>query len=146
MQKNNEQFFTRHQGPQPSKELLGKIMARIQNEKTLMRRRAILFAVVAVFSLVAFVPAFSAMRKEFTQSGLFEIAALLFSDPTVIRIAWNDFMLSILESLPVRSIVVVLATAFVFLSSLKLIVRDITAILASPLASASHHPHEYGHE
>ncbi len=100
-------------------------MIRIQQER---RRRAIFFSLGAIASIIALVPAFKAFWTDITQSGLTQILSLIFSDFTTIAVWWKDFAFSVLEVLPVLSLAALLASLFVFLGSIKYLVRDITAI------------------
>ncbi len=112
--------------------ILDRIMARIREERRLLvfKRRLMLYSIGAIGSFIALVPAFGAMWTELAQSGLAQFISLIFSDTGAVLAFWDVFVLSILESLPAFSIVVVLATLFVFLGSLKLLARDILAVLA----------------
>lgn len=115
----------------PPKDLLSKILNRIKEERLLViKRRIIFFSLGAVGSVFAFIPALSAARTEFDQSGIVQFFSLLFSNPSFISAFWEDFTLLILESLPVLSVAVILLTIFVFLGSLKFLVQDIMIVLA----------------
>ncbi len=112
--------------------LFDRIICRIREERRLLvfKRRLAFYSVGAIGSLIAFIPAFGAMWTELAQSGLAQFISLIFSDTRAVLAFWDVFTLSILESLPAFSIAVVFATLFIFLSSLKLLARDILAVLA----------------
>ncbi len=111
--------------------LFDRIICRIREERRLLvfKRRLAFYSVGAIGSLIAFIPAFGAMWTELAQSGLAQFISLIFSDTGAVFAFWDVFVLSILESLPALSIAVVFATLFIFLGSLKLLARDILAVL-----------------
>jgi len=112
--------------------LFDRIICRIREERriSVFRRRFAFYSAGAIGSFIAFIPAFNAMWTELAQSGLAHFISLIFSDTGTVLAFWDVFVLSILESLPAFSIAVVLAILFIFLGSLKLLARDILAVLA----------------
>lgn len=115
-----------HVIPEPPAGLLGRIMARIAEERhtASARRKAAWCGVALAGSVFALVPAFAALRSELGASGFGALASLLFSDPGVVATAFNDFALSLLESLPVSAAFVFTAALAVFFGSLKLFAQQ----------------------
>lgn len=132
MKRDREKLFTHFEFPEPPAGLFDRIMSRIREEQRLisLKRRVALFSIALAGSLVASVFAFGAVRAEFYQSGSAQFLSLVFSDSNILFVSWNDFALSILESLPALSIAAFLATAFVFLGSLRLLARNVAAVWA----------------
>lgn len=122
--------FHDFQTPEPPKDLFGKIMSRIRKEqRTSIRRRIIIFSIGLLGSLAAFIPVFQSARNAFAEFGFIQFFSLLFSDSEIIITYWRSFVLTLLESLPVMSIVALLAIILIFLESLKLLVKNITIFL-----------------
>ncbi len=116
---------------EPPEELFGKIMHRISKEQRLLRakRRIIIFSIGLFGSLLAFIPTFHMLRTGIIESGFIEFFSLLFSDSWVVMTYWQNFILTLLESIPSLSIAAFLTTVFVFLGSLKYLMRNIKMIL-----------------
>ena len=121
MRKDYEKLFTHLEPPEPPAGLLNKIMARIREEELLLsiRKRLILFSSVVLMSAGAFIPVINAFQAEFAQSGFSQFLSLIFSDFGSVMANWQDFGLTILESLPAMSLIALLTTALVFLWSSK---------------------------
>ncbi len=114
--------------PEPAKELLQKILSLIATEQKLNRLRwqIGLVSTVSVASVTALLPAIKMFYGDITSSGFARLFSLLFSDPRLIVAAWNDFALSILESMPVMSILLVSSILFLLLGALRILFKDIT--------------------
>lgn len=111
---------------EPPERLYLGILARIGREKRrLTLIRLAFFGVVAVASLVAVIPSFQYVAREFAQSGFYEYLFLVFSDSGVVLASWREFALSLAESLPITEITIFLVTIFVFLVSAKLAIKNI---------------------
>lgn len=133
IRKDYEKLFSRLKSPEPPEEIFDKIMHRIHRQERFLalRRRIIVFSLGLVGSLAAFIPAFSLMQQSLAESGFTQFSSLIFSDFGIVLTYWQNFALTLLESLPVLSIVAFLATIFIFLESLKFLVRDTKAIFAT---------------
>jgi hypothetical protein len=66
------------------------------------------------------IAAFRYALGSFAQSGFSTYASLLSSDGSILFLYWKEFTLSIIESLPLMSMTIFLATIFALLLSLKL--------------------------
>ncbi len=132
MDSGYEQLFSHLTPPEPPEGLLDRIIYRIREERRLsvFKKKLAFYSVGAIGSLIAFIPAFGAMRTELAHSGLAQLISLIFSDTGAVLKFWDVFTLSILESLPALSIALVFATLLIFLGSLKLLARNILAVLA----------------
>jgi hypothetical protein len=112
---------------EPPKDLFGRIMNRIRREQRLgrIKQRIVIFSVGAIASLAAVFPAFQMLKTELAASGFFTFSSLLFSDFAIVSAYWQNFALSLLESLPVMGLAAVLAAALAFFGSLKLLTGNI---------------------
>jgi len=84
------------------------------------RRRAaawkgLAFLGASACAAFAFAYAWRAAGAEFSSSGTFQIASLLFSDFHAVIANWYDFTFSVLESLPIVPVVGVLASVLSFI-------------------------------
>jgi hypothetical protein len=127
MRKDYEKLFTYLATPVLPAGLFDKVMGRIDGAKRLrnLKRRLAFFLVLLSLSIVGFVLAVWSTQLALAQSGFLEFFSLLFSDLGVVLTYWQTYLLSLLEALPVISLIVCLATLFTLLESLKLIARDI---------------------
>jgi hypothetical protein len=108
-------------------EILTKIMFRIRWEKKRgqLRRRLIFFSFITLSSAMALAPAFRALWLEVSQSGIISYFSFLFSlDLAAVISLGSEFGLSILEILPVMTIVLFLSVVLAFLFSLSFLARD----------------------
>ncbi|MDO8581807.1 MAG: hypothetical protein Q7S16_02940, partial [bacterium] len=120
-----QQLFNHLQAPEPHPGLLGAIIKRIDAERMFaVKRRFAIFSAGFFVSFFALLPVFNMMRADMVQSGFAEFFSLLFSDIGMVAVYWQNFSITLLESLPAASIAAFLATVFVFLGSLRFITRD----------------------
>lgn len=106
-------------------DLFGKVMSRIEREKNsqALRRRFILAVASFLPFLFIALPAWRSFQINIIQSGFNEYLALLFYDFKIVLANWQDFSLSLLESLPVVSMVVALAVLLGLSLTLKFVIR-----------------------
>jgi hypothetical protein len=112
---------------EPPKELKGRILARLEDERRKSassadrrqkRKKMLLFggflaSGIGVFSSLAF------FGHEILASDFWSFASLGFSDAGVVAANWQEYALSLLETLPVFSIIAVLAPMAVVLLLMK---------------------------
>lgn len=130
MSKSYKKLFTYLNPPEPPGDLFKKIMHRIHEERRLLiiKRRLVIFSISLIGSIVAFIPAFQTVKTGFIESGFTEYLSLLFSDTGIVVTYWQNFTFSLLETLPIMSLVAFLITMLVFLESLKLLAKNIKNI------------------
>jgi hypothetical protein len=107
--------------------ILNRIMARFKAEQRLLtvKRRLVIFSIGFIGSAVAFVPVFKMVQLEISSSGFLQFFSLLFSDFGTVASYWQNFAMSLLETLPAFSLAVFLTVIFVLLESSKFLARDI---------------------
>jgi len=129
MKKNYKQLFERLQSFEPPKALHANILARINVARTRAARiKSVLFGLTTVLSFAALIPAFTYLAQQFQQSGLYQYLSLIFSDGEVVLSYWQDYALSIVESIPFTEIIVFMTVLFVLLGSAKLVVKNIRIV------------------
>lgn len=86
-------------------DLYDRVINRINYEhKIQVLKRKILANSCGLFiSLIIFIPALSKLYSEIIQSGLVQFVSLIFTDFKMITLYFNDYILSIIESIPVMS-------------------------------------------
>lgn len=111
--------------PEPSPHLLGAILESIAARKRRAAQKRLVFW-VALFAISAIgcIPALLFLKNESSASGFLQSLSLLFSDPMVVLLDWQEFTLSLLELLPVTALGVILVTLFALLGSLRATVRE----------------------
>lgn len=131
MRQDFEKLFSYLKSPEPPAYLLKKIMAGIHEKSRLLslKQRLVLFSLSLLGSLVAFVPALQTLRTALTESGFIQFLSLLFSDAETVIVYWQNFVYSLLETLPVMSLAIFLTIFFIFLGSLKLLTADLKTLL-----------------
>lgn len=127
MEKNLRKISEDFNLVEPPAGLFDKIMFRIEKEKNFLtlRRRIIIFSIGLIGSAIAFIPAFAYARSGFVESGFYSFFSLIFSDTEIVLTYWENFLQSLLETLPAAGLAALLATVAVFLESLKMLVRDL---------------------
>lgn len=133
MYKDYEKLFARFAQPEPPENLFNKVMRRIRQEQRLsaLKRRFAIFSFVMVCCIAAFIPTFKMAQTEFSESQFLQFLSLIFSDFGIVISQWQSFVLVLLESLPVVSIIALLSIIFTLLVSLKFLARDIKVVFAS---------------
>lgn len=111
--------------PEPSPDLLKRILNKIETEKCLTaKKQTFFFLSLLVISAIAFIPSYQMLKTESTASGLPGFVSLIFSDPEAVLVYWQEFFLSLVESLPVLSITIFLSTILMLLGSIKMAAQN----------------------
>ena len=110
---------------EPSPNLCQKILSQVQLDIKHAERFSFIFS--GLFALASFAGIVFAARytaQELNSSGFYQYISLVFSDPGSLASYWKDFGLLLAESMPILAIATVLATAWAFLSSIKILVKN----------------------
>lgn len=101
--------------------LFEKVLTRIEAEKKRRAARARLGFVMGIFfaSIISVIPVWNAFWVSIASSGFGQYLTLIFSDSKVVANNWQDFGLSLLESLPVMNVAGFLAVLLVLLLTMK---------------------------
>jgi hypothetical protein len=124
----------------PPEGLLDAIMLRIEHR----HRRRLYVRVALVGSLMlaaaaALVPAWNFLASEAARSGFAAFVSLVFSDFSVVLTYWNDFALSLLDSLPVYGFVAVLGSLLVFGISIRSFILTVSRFSAQSMRLSGVH-------
>ena len=111
---------------EPKADLVENIWQRVvAREKRLIRIKLYAFSLVGFLSLAGLVPVFKALFSDFAQSGFYEYFSLLFSSGNNLFSYWKELVSSLAESLPVLNIIFSFSLIFVFLWSLRYVLKQI---------------------
>lgn len=107
--------------------LFEKIMIAIGAEKNkiAIKRKIVVFSVILVASFVGLVPAGKAVFSGFVNSGFTQLFSLIFSDTLAVMNLWQNFALSLLETLPIDGILITGVLVFLFFGSLKFLFNNL---------------------
>jgi len=97
----------------------------LSRERRIIRIKLYVFSSTLFLSLLGFIPVFKALFAEFTQSGFYEYFSLVFSSGNNLVSYWKELVLSLVESLPVLNIILSLSLIFIFLWSLRYVLKQI---------------------
>ena len=133
MRQNLEQLFVHLNQIEPPVGLFLRLLNRLGKEKQLraIRRQLMILTPVLIGAFAALALTFQSVQASFYETGFYQFISLLFSDFSIVVVYWQNFALSLLETLPVTGLIVFLTTLLVFLSALRLFARDIKIIFAS---------------
>ncbi len=133
-----EKLFSHLEPMAPPEDLFGNIKLRIRHEERIMAiRKTAVLSMVAILSIGAFVPFLNSTAVAVARSGLLQFVLLLFSDSEVVISIWQDYVLTILESLPITEIAVLLGTTLFLVYLIKNIAQNIV-IVFEPFSSLNH--------
>ena len=107
--------------------LFEKIMLRIGAEKKAMaiKRKIAVFSVILAVSFIGLIPATMVAYSGFTTSGFTQLFSLMFSDTAIVMSLWQNFALSLLETLPINGILLAGVLAIIFFGSLKFLSNNL---------------------
>ncbi len=113
----------------PADDLLTRVLARLDMEIKLraVRRRLAVFGLAFFAALVVLVPAMLSLADNLNSSGFIQYSSLLFYDWQSVLSMWQSFGYSLLESLPIFSLVIVLAAILALLESTKYLVNNLVS-------------------
>jgi len=125
----------------PSDELFEKIILRIGREERMQiaKKRVLFFSVFFIASFFGFIYSFIAVQAAFINSGFMEFFSLLFSDFGVVVACWQNFALTLLESLPVLALVVTLLMFSLVLGLFTFLMKDIKFINSNNIIIGKKH-------
>ena len=120
--KRIQEVFQDIEGYEPSEMLRSKILLSIEQERATRLSRRRLFSVAGLMiSAVVFVGSVVVYGGALLQSDFWMLGSLLFSDLRIIVASFQDFSLSLLETLPVVPLFVILAPLSLFFWSTSLL-------------------------
>lgn len=123
---------------EPPSDLFEKIIKRIHRERrAVIMRKVVIFSGLLAGSIITLIPSIKMLLTDFNESGFIYFFPLLFSDFSTVLTYWQNFILIVLETLPVISLATSLFILLVFLQSLKLLTKNIKIILGKNYLAAA---------
>jgi hypothetical protein len=120
-------------GYRPGNELSERIyQVIISRRNRALRIRFWSYASAGVIAFAGLVPAFQKLGSDFASSGFGQYFSLVFSGNGALASSGKELLLSLIDSLPVMSIVLCLVLIFMFLGSLRVAMKN----SKSPLRAA----------
>lgn len=104
-----------------SDDILLSILKREQKRTTI---KFWIYSIISGFSLAGLFPAVKLLLSDFSKSGFYDYVSLLLSGNKII-LYWKEIMLSITESIPMSSLILMLVLVFVLGMSLRFMVKNI---------------------
>ncbi|PIT90111.1 hypothetical protein COU23_00350 [Candidatus Kuenenbacteria bacterium CG10_big_fil_rev_8_21_14_0_10_36_11] len=130
MPQNFEQLFSNLSQPEPRPRLFERVWNRLQKEKQLLivKRKLFLISILSVITGVGLAPVSKSVYINFAESGFFKFFSLIFSDFNAVMASWKNYLISLLETLPVMNLILLLAVFLIFLEALKFLAKNIKII------------------
>jgi hypothetical protein len=94
-------------------------------DKRVVRIKLWTFAFVILSSFALLIPTFKILGSDLAQSGFFEYFSLIFQGNGLLLSYWKELSFSILESLPVVSVIFTFSLIFICYLSMKHFMRQI---------------------
>jgi hypothetical protein len=127
-----QKLFSLNKMVTPPAELLGKIITKINIEKQArFKRMLVLRSLFFIFSVILLIWGGQWFIADIAESGFSHFLTLLFSDGKILLAYWQTFIMVLLESLPVSSLLVILAAILAILQSLKFLTRDLKLLISN---------------
>jgi len=83
---------------------------------------------LSVITGVGLAPVSKSVYINFAESGFFKFFSLIFSDFNAVMASWKNYLISLLETLPVMNLILLLAVFLIFLEALKFLAKNIKII------------------
>lgn len=84
-----------------------------------LKIKSLLYSFIGVLSFGGFILVFISLKQKFASSGFFEYASIAFSSGSLFATYWKEYLLSLVDALPVAS----LGTSFFLLFSMLISIR-----------------------
>ena len=111
---------------EPQTGLVESIWQKISfHQKRVFRVKLYFFSLIGFLSLAGLVPALKVLLGQFAQSGFYEYLSVAFSGGSNIFSYWRELGYSLLESLPVMNIIFSFGLIFIFMISVRYVLKQI---------------------
>jgi hypothetical protein len=105
---------------QPESRLSGQVLSFIEAKGSLITKwKRFGYLSVSVLSLSGSVFAVKSVIEQFTTTGFYNYLSLAFSDSGIVATYWKEYILSLVDSLPVMSLALSFFLLFVLFISIK---------------------------
>jgi hypothetical protein len=115
------QIFKKTKQIEPSSELVGLILKRLEKEKDKQIKRDLFLSYTGLaLSFSAGIYVLITFSKTFLQSEFWNMASLLFSDLSIVAGYWKEYAYSLLETFPFMHMIAILIPVFILMLSFNL--------------------------
>lgn len=129
MGKDYQSLFNQNKGVELPQDLLGSVLIRIRSEQKKSARKELIFVGgIAVWSLIAIIPAWSYFITSFIQSSFYQYFSLIWSEGLNATVYWKEISMSLAESLPIFSIAIFLFALVISIWSIARTTRDVKIV------------------
>jgi len=90
-----------------------------------LKIQSLLYSFVGILSLGGFVFIAISLKQQFASSGFFEYVSLIFSDGGLIALYWKEYLLSLVDSLPIASLGALLFLLCSMLVSIRKVIQQL---------------------
>lgn len=112
--------FLRIRLTEPSETLCERIQVRIHRARVMQaRRHAAIHGVLVIGCLIMIVPIVTSGLDQAAQSGLYDYVSLVLSDGTYLLANWRQTVLSLLESVPIMSVILSMGIVLILANSVR---------------------------
>ena len=120
--------------------LFSRVKLRVSYERTLaiMRKYSVFIAAIFVLAIIFTVPAWNALLSDIRHSGFVQYLGLILSDFRIVLDNWQDYSLSLLESLPALTVAIFLVIILVILVAIRFF-RKFILIMRKNYLLRTHH-------
>lgn len=125
MRKDYERLFACLKSPEPPAGLFDRIISAIKREEELRQTKRLLFRFLSLLAVSLVAVSFSGvmLANQIKTLGIFYFISMAISDLDVFFAFWQDFVLAILESLPIEGIASFFLGLALFVFTLRLFLR-----------------------
>jgi len=129
MREDYEKLFSFLSPPEPSPDLLEKVLGRLKEKRRAAILKKIFWHSLGVtVSGIALIVTFQMAKADFANSGFWQFFSLIFTDSKILVSYWQNYILSLLETLPAINLILLLGSASFFLILLKYWIKDLKII------------------
>ena len=114
--------YTYQSEPDLSISIWNKIIKR---EKKIAKIKLLVFSFLGLTSFLSSIPVIKILLNDLSKSGFYDYLSVLFSGNGIFISYWKEISLSITESLPSASIFYAFTLIFIFILSLRFVVKQI---------------------
>ena len=126
---NYKELFSQLREEKEDLALFTEIISKIDKyKKRAVTIRIVLFSCGFFGSIIAFIPVFHVLYNSLMQSGFINFVSLLFSDSKIVLSNFGSYALVLFENIPVMWLALSLFIMWVFLESLRYLLRNIIFI------------------
>lgn len=109
----------------PESDLSNNIWLLIQErDKKATRTRSFIYTFFSLSSLTGLIFAVKGLLLEFTKLGFYEYASLAFSDSKYVLSNFNEYFLSIVDSIPITNLIVSLVILSILFISIRKVITN----------------------